>query len=92
VVDNEYLGTLKFDPTLAGRKIDFKLSEECLLSVVVDHPEKGLVPIDLATRDTPDTLKAALAADDLRRNREQGEAVPPKTGGLLSSIRRIWSS
>jgi molecular chaperone DnaK len=92
VVDNEYLGTLKFDQTLVGRKIDFKLSEECLLSVVVDHPDKGIVPVELATRDTPDTLKAALAADDLRRSREQVDEIPPKPPGLFSSIRRIWSS
>ena len=30
VVDNEYLGTLRIDGLLAGHKIDFKLSEECL--------------------------------------------------------------
>jgi molecular chaperone DnaK len=90
VVDNEYLGTLKFDPALAGRKIDFKLSEECLLSVIVDHPEKGSIPVELATRDTPESIKAALAADDLRRTQKQGEEAPAKAGGLFSSIRRIW--
>ncbi|HUB09338.1 MAG TPA: Hsp70 family protein [Myxococcales bacterium] len=93
VVDNEYLGTLRIESALAGRKIDFRLSEECLLSVVVDHDGKP-VPVELATRDTPDSLKAALAADDLRRRREAGDREPEaaRGGGLLSSIRRIWSS
>src|SRR5688572_1814943 len=34
VVDNEYLGTLKVPSAAAGRKIDFRLTEECLLQVV----------------------------------------------------------
>jgi molecular chaperone DnaK len=92
VVDNEYLGTLKFDKSLAGRKIDFRLSEECLLSVVIDHPQRGVLPVELATRDTPEAIKAALSADDLRRTRERDVEAAPKAGGLFSSIRRIWST
>ncbi len=91
VVDNEYLGTLRIDGALAGRKIDFKLSEECLLSVVVDVPEQGPSPVELATRDTPEAIKAALAQDDLRRRQEHGTHEAPPRGGILSSIRRIWS-
>ncbi|MHB8420150.1 MAG: Hsp70 family protein [Myxococcales bacterium] len=92
VVDNEYLGTLRIEGAFAGRKIDFKLSEECLLTVLVEQDGKP-VPVELATRDTPDSIKAALAADDLRRRREAGDREPEAhTGGLLSSIRRIWSS
>src|SRR6185295_8104249 len=33
VVDNEYLGTLRVKATSAGKKIDFRLTEECLLRV-----------------------------------------------------------
>jgi molecular chaperone DnaK len=91
IVDNEYLGTLRIKGELAGRKIDFKLSEECLLSVLVDQDGQP-VPVELATRDTPDTIKAALAADDLRRRREAGSQEPEAKGGILSSIRRIWGS
>ena len=92
VVDNEYLGTLRIAGALAGRKIDFKLDEECLLSVFVDQPGKGPSPVELATRDTPDAIKAALAADDQRRRDDTAEPVDAsRAGGILSSIRRIWN-
>jgi molecular chaperone DnaK len=94
VVDNEFLGTVRIDNRLAGRKIDFALSEECLLSVTVDHPDKGPSLVQLATRETPDSLKAALAEDDERRRLAtsasgvRGDGA--RSGGILSSLRRIW--
>ncbi|MHB1843553.1 MAG: Hsp70 family protein [Deltaproteobacteria bacterium] len=91
VVDNEYLGSLRIDPALAGRKIDFKLNEECLLSVVIDDPHKGPTPIELATKDTPETIKEALAADDRRRQRAVDAPAELPRAGILSSIRRIWN-
>ncbi len=91
VVDNEYLGTLRIDGALAGRKIDFKLSEECLLSVVIDAPDKGPTPVELATKDTPETIKEALAEDDRRRQQSSGAPPGEVRSGFLSSIRRIWS-
>ena len=36
IVDNEYLGTVKVPASAAGRRIDFRLNEECLLEVVVE--------------------------------------------------------
>jgi molecular chaperone DnaK len=89
IVDNEFLGSLKVPASAAGRRIDFKLNEECLLTVFVETAERGVQQIALATRDTPPQLKAALAREEAERQ-ERREAAPEKAGGLLSSIRRIW--
>ncbi|WNG26460.1 Hsp70 family protein [Cystobacter fuscus] len=94
VVDNEYLGTLKVPAEAAGRKIDFRLNEECLLQVVVDDPS-GPRRIELATRDTPELLKKELArvAQEKAEKAEKAAATPssPQEGsGLLSSIKSIF--
>jgi molecular chaperone DnaK len=83
-VENEYLGTLHIDGKLAGRGIDFRLTEECLLLVSVDEPELGPSPVELATQDTPPSLKAALAADDQRRQSDGAKGEP------IQATRRIW--
>jgi len=89
VVDNEYLGTLKVPAASAGRKIDFRLTEECLLQVVVDDAS-GPQKVELATKDTPDSLKKALEADNARRQPlGQVTEADKGPGGLLSSIKRI---
>ncbi len=88
VVDNEFLGTLRVDRALAGRKIDFALSEESLLTVVVDDPQIGPSRVELATRDTPENVKEALAEDDQRRRKASPAAATP-AGGILSSLRRM---
>src|SRR3954470_16049145 len=62
VVDNEYLGTLRVPATSAGKKIDFRLTEECLLRVTVEDAS-GPQQVDLATRDTRDSRKKALGAE-----------------------------
>src|SRR5439155_12191319 len=36
IVDNEYLGTVKVPASNGGKRIDFKLDEECLLHVAVE--------------------------------------------------------
>jgi len=89
IVDNEYLGSLRVPAAAAGRKIDFKLDEECLLKVVVDMPA-GPQNIDLATRDTPPALKEALAEELRRREQEQAGQPDEKRVGLFSSIKRLW--
>jgi molecular chaperone DnaK len=89
VVDNEYLGSLKVPATLAGRKIDFQLSEECLLKVVVEDVS-GPKVVDIATKDTPEALKKALQ-EDMAKRQAQGE-MPGAEGderGLLSRFKRI---
>src|ERR671932_997498 len=89
IIDNEYLGTLRFPPETAGQKVNFVLDEECLLHVTVEgmtgdsHPKEVL----LATRDTPDTLKAAWAEENERRRilaeQQIAEHAAPK--GLFAS-------
>ncbi len=92
IVDNEYLGSLRVPAAAAGRKVDFKLDEECLLKVEVELPE-GTKEIALATRDTPASLKKALAEDAERRAalQQQGgqSAEDERRGGFLSSFKRL---
>jgi molecular chaperone DnaK len=89
IVDNEYLGTVKVPASAAGRRIDFRLNEECLLEVVVELPT-GPRHVALATRDTPDTLKRLLAEEKAARARAQPVGAAVQTdSGLFRSIRRI---
>jgi molecular chaperone DnaK len=93
IVDNEFLGSIRLPAAATGRRIDFKLDEECLLKVSFDDPEKGMTQLELATRDTPDALRRALAdAEALRKGggeagageakgaAEKGERTEKKTG------------
>jgi molecular chaperone DnaK len=92
VADNEYLGTLKVPADAQGRKIDFRLTEECLLQVVVDDPA-GPKHLQLATRDTPESIREALAKDSERRQvgpaEDGGGDKPPGGGGLFSKFKKI---
>jgi molecular chaperone DnaK len=91
IVDDEFLGRLKVPAAAAGRKIDFRLDSECLLTVMVDLPE-GQRQLELATRDTPEALKKALAEEAQRRAQEEaarGGSAEEKKGGLLSSFKRL---
>jgi molecular chaperone DnaK len=91
IVDNEYLGTVKVPASAAGRRIDFRLNEECLLEVVVDL-DAGPRHVALATRDTPDTLKRALAEERQRRMTvaAAAAAADEPRAGLMSGLRRIF--
>ena len=89
IVDNEYLGTVKVPASAAGRRIDFRLNEECLLEVVVDL-DAGPRHVALATRDTPDTLKRALADERQRRMAVAAVAAEEPRAGLMSGLRRIF--
>ncbi len=93
IVDNEFLGSIRLPAAATGRRIDFKLDEECLLKVSFDDPEQGMTELELATRDTPEPLKRALA--DAAKARQQaaapaGEAgpEPAKRGGLFGWLKR----
>jgi molecular chaperone DnaK len=91
VVDNEYLGSMKVPSTLAGRKIDFQLNEECLLKVIIEDVSGPRV-VDLATRDTPEALKRALEEEKQARRENQGtvtEAGEGEGGGIFSRFKRI---
>ena len=86
IVDNEFLGSIRLPAAATGRRIDFKLDEECLLKVSFDDPEKGMTALELATRDTPEALKRALA--DAARAQgpapaEEGDREKEKRGGGL---------
>ena len=93
IVDNEYLGSVKFPVSWVGRKLDFSLDEECLLTVKVEDGSQ-MRPLELATRDTPETLKRALA--ELRERALTLPAPAPSAdsdeprGGILSSIKSLF--
>jgi molecular chaperone DnaK len=87
IVDNEYLGTVKLPAAAAGRRIDFKLDEECLLRVFVEGAGEPR-EVKLATRDTPEVLKRMLAEELSRRGADEERAAAEK-GGLFSSLKRL---
>ncbi len=88
IVDNEYLGTVKLPVAATGKRIDFSLDEECLLHVMVE--EAGTPrEVKLATRDTPEVLKKAIAEELAKRTHvDEREAV--ERGGIFSSIKRMF--
>ena len=93
IIDNEYLGTLRFPPEAAGQRVNFNLDEECLLHVTVEGLRGETQPREvlLATRDTPETLKAAWAEENERRRllaEQQAEDEPRK--GIFASIRKVF--
>jgi molecular chaperone DnaK len=87
IVDNEYLGTVKLPAAATGKRIDFRLDEECLLHVLVEDagdPKE----VKLATRDTPEILKRALA-ERLAKRSQSEEREAAEKGGLFSSLKRF---
>ncbi len=87
IVDNEYLGTVKLPVSATGKRIDFRLDEECLLHVLVEDagdPKE----VQLATRDTPEQLKKAIAEKLAKRN-PLDEREAAEKGGLFSSLKRF---
>ncbi|NOK14380.1 Hsp70 family protein [Corallococcus exercitus] len=88
MVDNEYLGTVRVPAAAAGRKIDFRLTEECLLQVQVEDASGMSRKVDLATRDTPEQLKKALQ-EVASRN---AQAAPSSSSGASNDDRGLFSS
>ena len=89
ILDNEYLGTLKFPPEAAGQRVSFNLDEECLLHVTVEGVGTQPKEVLLATQDTPDALKTAWIEENERRRKEaerQKESEKPK--GFFAAIRK----
>jgi molecular chaperone DnaK len=76
IVDNEFLGSIRLPAVATGRRIDFKLDEDCLLKVSFDDPEKGMTELQIATRDTPDALRRALAEAAAASAPAPGEGRP----------------
>ncbi len=90
IVDNEFLGSIRLPAAATGRRIDFKLDEECLLKVSFDDPEHGMRNLELATRDTPESLRRALAEAARQRDADRAPAAGDgaKRGGLFGWLKR----
>ena len=92
IIDNEFLGSIRLPAAATGRRIDFKLDEECLLKVSFDDPVKGMTEIGLATRDTPEPLRKALADEAKRREAAAGASAAAseaeRRGGIFGWLKR----
>ncbi len=94
ILDNEYLGTVRFPPDAAGQRVHFNLDEECLLRVSVETVAGEPKQVMLATMDTPQTLKTAWAEENDRRRseearRQQAQEAPR---GLFATLRDAFRS
>jgi molecular chaperone DnaK len=87
IVDDEFLGSIRLPAAATGRRIDFKLDEECLLKVTFDDPERGMREVGFATRDTPEALRRAMAESAVR-NAGAAEREVRRGGGLFGWLRR----
>ncbi len=87
IVDNEYLGTVKLPAGTVGKRIDFRVDEECLLHVFLEDAGEPR-EVKLATRDTPEILKKALE-EAMEKRSHQDEREAAEKGGLFSSIKRL---
>jgi len=92
IIDNEYLGTLRFPADAAGQRVNFLLDEECLLHVTVEGITGEVREVMLATHDTPEALKAAWQEEAERRRvqAERQNATPEEPRGLFASIRKVF--
>ena len=94
ILDNEYLGTLRFPPDSAGQRVNFNLDEECLLHVTVESSSAVPKEVLLATRDTPEALKVAWQEENEKRRlaaeREMAESAE-RQRGLFSAIRKVFT-
>jgi molecular chaperone DnaK len=90
IVDNEFLGTVRVPAIAAGNKIDFRLTEESLLKVLVEGPGGAMREVNLSAREIPEVLKKALAEDAAKRkNRGEAARQGGEDSGLISSLKRI---
>ena len=91
IVDDEFLGSIRLPAAATGRRIDFRLDEECLLKVRFEDPVKGMTELELATRDTPESLRRALA-EDARGRPAAGEGGTAgggeRRGGIFGWLKR----
>ena len=93
IIDNEYLGTLKFPAEVAGQRVNFILDEECLLHVTIESANGDTRELTLATKDTPEALKVAWQEEaERRRIAAERQALTPEeeSHGLFASIRKVF--
>jgi molecular chaperone DnaK len=91
IIDNEFLGSIRLPAAATGRRIDFRLDEECLLKVSFDDPAKGMTEIELATKDTPEALRKALAEEAKKREAAKppaGAGEGERRGGIFGWLKR----
>jgi molecular chaperone DnaK len=88
IVDNEFLGSIRLPAAATGRRIDFKLDEECLLKVAFDDPQRGMREVPFATRDTPEPVRRAVGEQSARAALAGGADEPRRGGGLFGWLRR----
>jgi len=93
IIDNEYLGTLKFPAEVAGQRVNFILDEECLLHVTIETANGQTRELTLATHDTPEALKVAWQEEAERRRiaAERQAPTEEEQRGLFASIKKVFS-
>jgi molecular chaperone DnaK len=89
VVDNEYLGTVRVPAVAAGNKIDFRLTDETLLKILVEGPGGAMREMPLNAREMPEALKRALAEDQARRAAGSAGAGEEGDKGLFAGLKRM---
>ena len=92
IIDNEYLGTLKFPAEVAGQRVNFILDEECLLHVTIETASGQTRELTLATHDTPEALKVAWQEEAERRRVAAERRMTPEeqSRGIFASIRKVF--
>jgi molecular chaperone DnaK len=92
IIDNEYLGTLKFPAEVAGQRVHFILDEECLLHVTLESASGQIRELTLATHDTPEALKVAWQEEAERRRVAAERQMTPEeqSRGIFASIRKVF--
>jgi molecular chaperone DnaK len=92
IIDNEYLGTLKFPAEVAGQRVNFILDEECLLHVTIESASGQTRELTLATHDTPEALKVAWQEEAERRRlaAERQTTSEEESRGIFASIRKVF--
>jgi molecular chaperone DnaK len=92
IIDNEYLGTLKFPAEVAGQRVNFILDEECLLHVTIENASGQTRELTLATHDTPEALKVAWQEEAERRRlaAERQSSAEDESRGIFASIKKVF--
>ncbi len=88
IIDNEYLGSVRFPRGV--ERVTFRLDEEGILQLSVVEPGGARRNVNLATQTTPPSLKLALE-EEMERQRlaaESSGSEQPREG-LFASIRRV---
>ncbi len=86
IVDNEYLGTVRYPR--GAQSMTFRLDEEGILGVSLEG-DGHCKEITLATCGTPPSLRNAIEEDIIRRRQLAEQPEAQQDAGLFASIRRV---